>query len=168
MLHRRRRIHNVLTHIQCRCASAVDDDKAALSERRELEEAALRERLLAVDEAARRATTEFGSELELGEAAVGRYREQGFLLYPGFVKNATVQAFSQTLDAVHDGSTLATHNRRAVEMEPDQPGDCGRVRRVYEPCTRYAAFEAFARSPLLLGAVSQLLGSPDLMYHYSK
>ena len=104
----------------------------------------------AVDEAARRATTEFGSELELGEAAVGRYREQGFLLYPGFVKNATVQAFSQTLDAVHDGSTLATHNRRAVEMEPEQPGDCGRVRRVYEPCTRYAAFEAFARSPLLL------------------
>eukprot|EP01045_Picozoa_sp_COSAG04_P038578 COSAG04_NODE_10407_length_779_cov_1.214706_1_plen_98_part_10 len=98
MLHRRRRIHNVLIHIQCRCASAVDDDKAALSERRELEEAALRERLLAVDEAARRATTEFGSELELGEAAVGRYREQGFLLYPGFVKNATVQAFSQTLD----------------------------------------------------------------------
>ena len=42
------------------------------------------------------------------------------------------------------------------------------MRRVYEPCTRYAPYRAFAESPLLLGAVAQLLGSDDLMYHYSK
>ena len=42
------------------------------------------------------------------------------------------------------------------------------MRRVYEPCARYASYRAFAESPLLLGAVAQLLGSDDLMCHYSK
>jgi phytanoyl-CoA hydroxylase len=54
-----------------------------------------------------------------------------------------------------------------MEMEPDQPSNGARVRRLYEPCTHYLIFRKFAESTDLLDCVEQLLG-PNLVFHYSK
>ena len=54
-----------------------------------------------------------------------------------------------------------------MEMEPNQPPDGTAVRRVYEPCSFYPAFDALSRSDLILDYVESLIG-PDLLRHYNK
>ena len=105
---------------------------------------------------------------ELGRDELASFHDSGYLLLPEFLNPASTCALGNTLDAQTKGSTLGAHDKRTVEMEPDQAVESGFVRRVYEPCTRYALFRALAESPLVIGVVSQLLGSKDLMYHYSK
>ncbi len=114
------------------------------------------------------AMAEFDSPADLAAEQVAQYKRSGFLLITGFVDDSSVRCLTQTLDELAKCSTLGTHDRRVLEMEPEQP-DSGRlVRRIYEPCSRYSPYQRFAESPLLLSAVSQLLGSRDLVYHYSK
>jgi hypothetical protein len=54
-----------------------------------------------------------------------------------------------------------------MEMEPNQPPDGTRVRRLYEPCTHYSRFRALSESGELLDSLAQLLGE-NLLFHYSK
>ena len=89
-------------------------------------------------------------------------------LLPKLLSTPTVSALRSSLDTVTAGSSLASHDRRIVEMEPEQADDGSLVRRVYEPCTRYGPYRALARSPLLLGIAKGLFGTCDLVYHYSK
>ena len=114
------------------------------------------------------ALSELDSPVDLATEQVAQYKRSGFLVLPGFINSASVRCLVQTLDTITKGSTLGEHDRRVLEMEPEQ-SDSGRlVRRIYEPCGRYQTFRNFAESPMLLSAVSQLLGSRDLVYHYSK
>jgi hypothetical protein len=172
-----RRVRAIAQAMRCACAGEASDAAqlqqaaagAAATQARSAEEAALRDRLLAADRRRQpQAMADFAepSQLQTGERE--QFRQAGFLLLESFIKDASVRALCQTLDAVTEGNTLAAHSQRNVEMEPSQAEHSGFVRRVYEPCTRYAPYQAFAESPLLLGVVAQLLGSDDLMYHYSK
>src|SRR5207245_7891738 len=70
-------------------------------------------------------------------------------------------------DTICAGNTLTHHDKTRLEMEPNQPPEGTRVRRLYEPCTHYPRFRAFAESSELLDCIEDLLG-PNLMLHYSK
>lgn len=98
---------------------------------------------------------------------VRQYRRDGYVVCPGFLSRQEVDAFLADMEGITAGNTLARHDKTRMEMEPNQPPDGTRVRRIYEPCTHYPRFRAFSESPTLLDAVARLLG-PDLVFHYSK
>jgi phytanoyl-CoA hydroxylase len=98
---------------------------------------------------------------------VESFRRQGYLLVPQLLSRDQVAGFAAAVDVACAGNTRARHDSTRVEMEPEQPPDGTRVRRLYEPCTHYPEFRALSESPALLDRVSALIG-PDLLFHYSK
>ena len=68
---------------------------------------------------------DFAEPARLRPAELEQFRRAGFLLREGFVRGASLRALRQTLDAVTEGSTLAAHSRRSVEMEPGQAAHAG-------------------------------------------
>src|SRR5687768_2596752 len=103
----------------------------------------------------------------LTDEQVSRYAGDGFTVAPGFFGREEVNGLLAEMEAICAGSTLARHDAARLEMEPSQPPDGTKVRRIYEPCTHYPAFRAFSESPKLLDCLEQLLGS-DILFHYSK
>jgi len=96
-----------------------------------------------------------------------QYRRDGFTVYPGFLSGKDIEAFLGAVESISKENTLARHDKTRMEMEPDQPPNGTRVRRLYEPCTHYPIFRSFAESTDLLDCVERLLG-PNLVFHYSK
>ena len=101
------------------------------------------------------------------EAQITQYREDGYTVYPNFLSREDVARLLAEVEAIIEGNTLANHDKTRMEMEPNQPPNGTRVRRLYEPCTYYPLFKAFSQSNKLLACIEQLLG-PDLLFHYSK
>jgi phytanoyl-CoA hydroxylase len=95
------------------------------------------------------------------------YREKGYLFLPEFLPAAELGKFRAAVDGIGVGNTRASHDGSRVEMEPDQPPEGTRVRRIYEPCTYYPAFRSLSESDRVLELVSDLIG-PDVSFHYSK
>ena len=98
---------------------------------------------------------------------IDQYQRDGYAVYPEFLSPDQVSAVLNDVDRITRHSTKADHDAQHMEMEPDQPDDGTRVRRLYEPCSHYPVFRELSDSSALLDAVAQLLG-PDLVYHYSK
>jgi ectoine hydroxylase-related dioxygenase (phytanoyl-CoA dioxygenase family) len=98
---------------------------------------------------------------------ITEYRQNGYTVYPNFLSPDEVAALLAETEKITHSNTLAKHDKTRMEMEPDQPPDGTRVRRLYEPCTYYPLFKAFSESEKLLDTVEQLLG-PDILFHYSK
>ncbi len=103
----------------------------------------------------------------LTQAQIRQYQEQGYTVCPGLVNGPLLAAMHAEIDRIGAGQTLAAHDAKRVEMEPDQPPDGTRIRRIYEPCTYYPLFRQFSESPELLACVEPLIG-PDIDFHYSK
>ncbi len=95
------------------------------------------------------------------------YRREGYVVYPAFLSPDEVSALRVGMGAITAGSTLASHDKTRLEMEPNQAPDGNLVRRLYEPCTYYERFRALSDSGRLLDCVEQLVG-PDIIFHYSK
>jgi phytanoyl-CoA hydroxylase len=98
---------------------------------------------------------------------VEEFRRRGYGVVPDFLSRERVLELASALESACAGNTLARHDATRVEMEPRQPPDGTRVRRLYEPCTHYPEFRALSEAPALLDRVSALIG-PDLEFHYSK
>jgi phytanoyl-CoA hydroxylase len=96
-----------------------------------------------------------------------QYQGDGYTVFPGFLSCEEVGALLSDIESICAGNTLAKHDKSRLEMEPSQPPDGARVRRVYEPCTYYPRFRTLSESERLLRCVEQLLGS-NLLFHYSK
>lgn len=107
-----------------------------------------------------------GSDM-LSPDQVNQYRQEGYCLCAGFLSGDEVSRILEEIDIISSGSTVAKHDSSRMEMEPHQPPDGTRIRRIYEPCTHYSYFRTFSESDALLDAVEQLLG-PQLQFHYSK
>ena len=103
----------------------------------------------------------------LTEAQVDQYRRDGYTVVPEFLSQDEGAGFLAGIEAVSKGNTKADHDGTRMEMEPDQPLEGTRVRRIYDPCTFYPVFRDLSESEKLLDCVAQLLG-PDVLYHYSK
>lgn len=95
------------------------------------------------------------------------YRQAGHLVVRDFLTPDEVAEFTSLMDSISAGNTRDRFDADRVEMEPDQPPEGTRVRRIYEPCTYYPRFRSFSESEKVLGAVTDLLG-PDVTFHYSK
>ncbi len=103
----------------------------------------------------------------LSAGQVAQYRELGYCLVPHLLSKQEVIAYLGDVEEISSGATLAAHNGDRLEMEPHQPPEGRKVRRIYEPCTYYPRFRALSESSQLLDPLEQLLG-PDLTFHYSK
>ena len=81
-----------------------------------------------------------------------QYQRDGYTLFPGFLSSEEVAALLSDIESICAGNTLAKHDKSRLEMEPSQPPDGARVRRVYEPCTYYPRFRALLR----VGAIASV------------
>ena len=103
----------------------------------------------------------------LSNTQITEYHQAGYAVCPNFLtSDEVIQLFSET-EKIINGNTLANHDKNRMEMEPDQPPDGTKVRRLYEPCTHHPLFRALSESDKLLDAVEDLIG-PNLLFHYSK
>jgi ectoine hydroxylase-related dioxygenase (phytanoyl-CoA dioxygenase family) len=98
---------------------------------------------------------------------VAHYHEEGYLLLPEFLKRAQVDSILNEIREITSAATVANHDSTKVEMEPNQPPDGKKVRRIYEPCTHYKGFRALSDSKQVLDVIEPLFG-PNLFFHLSK
>lgn len=105
--------------------------------------------------------------MRLTDDEIARYHAEGILSVPGFLAPTWIDAFCAEADRLTAASTAASFDPERVEMEPNQEPDGNSIRRMYEPCAYYPAFQEYSESPEILDAVEQLIG-PDLLLHYSK
>ena len=103
----------------------------------------------------------------LSPEQVRQYRTDGFTVCQGFLPEGEVDRFREEIEGICAGNTLANHDSTLMEMEPAQPPEGTRVRRIYQPCHHFPEFGRLSHSDRLLDCVEQLLG-PDLLIQYSK
>jgi phytanoyl-CoA hydroxylase len=103
----------------------------------------------------------------LTQNQINEYYEKGYTVQPGCLDGDQIQGVLGEIDRITEGQTLAGHDKTRMEMEPNQPPDGMRVRRLYEPCSFYPFFKELSDSAQLLDCVEQLIGA-DIVYHYSK
>ena len=98
---------------------------------------------------------------------ITKYHQDGYTVCPNFLSPDEVAQLTAETEKIISGNTLANHDTKRLEMEPNQPAEGTKVRRLYEPCTHYPPFRTLAESEKLLDAVEDLIGS-NLLFHYSK
>lgn len=98
---------------------------------------------------------------------VSDYKSRGYTVQENLLTKEEVSEILADVESVCAGNTLAHHDKTRLEMEPHQPPEGTRVRRLYEPCTHYPRFRELSESGKMLDCIEQLLG-PNLMLHYSK
>ena len=103
----------------------------------------------------------------LNNTQITEYHQDGYTVCPNFLTSEEVAQLLAETEKIISGNTLANHDKDRLEMEPDQPPDGTKVRRLYEPCSYYPPFRTLSESDKLLDAVEGLIG-PNLLYHYSK
>lgn len=103
----------------------------------------------------------------LTNTQIEEYRSQGFCVAHNFFTEAESSQLLDEIDSICAGATLAHHDGSRLEMEPNQPPDGSKVRRVYDPCTRYDVFRELAAGGKLVDSMVQLLGA-DVVFFSSK
>ena len=103
----------------------------------------------------------------LSNTQITEYHQDGYTVCPNFLSPEEVAQLVAEIEKIISGNTLANHDKKRMEMEPNQPADGAKVRRLYEPCTHYPLFRNLSDSDKLLDAVEDLVG-PDILFHYSK
>jgi ectoine hydroxylase-related dioxygenase (phytanoyl-CoA dioxygenase family) len=107
------------------------------------------------------------SAVGLRPEQVQQYRSENYCVYRDLLSRDEVARFLEEIDRASAGATLASHDSTRLEMEPNQPPHGTKVRRVYDPCTRYELFKNFAESAKLLDVIEQLVG-PNILFISSK
>ncbi len=103
----------------------------------------------------------------LNNTQITEYHQDGYTVCPNFLSPEEVAQLLAETEKIISGNTLANHDKKRMEMEPNQPADGSKVRRLYEPCTHYPFFSELSDSEKLLDALEGLIG-PNILYHYSK
>jgi hypothetical protein len=58
------------------------------------------------------------------------YDENGYVSYPGLVDPSQLEILLAEIDRISNGNTLAAHDKKRLEMEPNQKPDGRLVRRI--------------------------------------
>lgn len=103
----------------------------------------------------------------LNNTQITEYHQDGYTVCPNFLSPEEVAQLLAETEKIISGNTLANHDKKRMEMEPNQPADGSKVRRLYEPCTHYPFFSELSDSEKLLDALESLIG-PNILFHYSK
>ncbi len=103
----------------------------------------------------------------LSNTQITEYHQDGYTVCPNFLSSEEVARLLAETEQIISGNTLASHDKKRMEMEPNQPQDGAKVRRLYEPCSHYPLFRELSDSEKLLDAVEDLVG-PNILFHYSK
>ena len=98
---------------------------------------------------------------------VEQYRMQGFSVAHNFFSDEESGRLLDAIDSICAGSTFSHYDASRLEMEPNQPSDGTKVRRIYDPCSHYDAFRDLAEGHKLVECMVQLLG-PDVVFFSSK
>lgn len=72
---------------------------------------------------------------------VEQFNTRGYTVCPAFLDGGQVDALLAETARATEGHTLAEHDAERMEMEPGQAPEGTAVRRLYEPCSYYDAFE---------------------------
>jgi len=98
---------------------------------------------------------------------IAQYRDEGYTIRHEFLSRSAVDAILADIEVLTSTATVADHDAARLEMEPGQPPEGRKVRRIYEPCTHYPRFRSLSESKDLLDVIDQLIG-PNLIFHLSK
>ena len=103
----------------------------------------------------------------LSERDVEQYREQGFVLVPGVVDDATRLRMHRVLQGLIEGSREVSTHTNVYDLEPGHTRAEPRVRRIKTPHLVDPVFSEFMRSPKLVAVLQALLGE-SVRLHGSK
>src|SRR5258705_4647631 len=103
----------------------------------------------------------------IGEREIRHYQEQGYIVVPNLIDEATVALLQARTDFYLESARGKPTSDAVHDLEDSHRPDVPRVRRIKEPCSLDGLFHATARHPAILAVVANLLG-PDLRYHHSK
>lgn len=98
---------------------------------------------------------------------IDQYNDDGFTIFPNFLEYKQIQLFTELIETITSGNTLAKHDTSKMEMEPDQEESGNKVRRIYEPCSYYTIYQDYSESQEMLDCLELLIG-PNIICHYSK
>ena len=103
----------------------------------------------------------------VGKRDIEQYREEGLVLVPGVLDDATRARMHAVLDELVEGSRSVSEHTGVYDLEPGHSATEPRVRRIKTPHLVHAVFREFMRSPRLLSVLRALLGD-SVRLHGSK
>ena len=103
----------------------------------------------------------------IGEREIRHYQEQGYIVVPNLLDEATIALLRERTDFYLESARGKPTSDAVHDIEDSHRPDAPRVRRIKDPCSLDGLFHATARHPAILAVVANLLG-PDLRYHHSK
>jgi ectoine hydroxylase-related dioxygenase (phytanoyl-CoA dioxygenase family) len=95
------------------------------------------------------------------------YFDDGYLLLPSFVPDATLDELNTVTDQFVDASRSAAPSDGRFDCELDHSPDSPRLRRLNSPVELHEAYRAFSMKGLLVDLAEDLLG-PNVKFHHSK
>ena len=95
------------------------------------------------------------------------YRAQGFTVIPSVLDGSTLAGLLAATDALLATARDTDVETDVLELEPGHTRREPRVRRIKTPHRAHPAYDALARSPALMDAVTKLVG-PDVRLSHSK
>src|SRR5436305_6557525 len=103
----------------------------------------------------------------IGKRDIAQYRDEGLVLVPGVLDDATRARMHAVLDELVEGSRRVSEHTAVSDLEPGHSPAEPRVRRIKTPHLVHAVFREFMRSPRLLAVLQALLGE-SVRLHGSK
>jgi ectoine hydroxylase len=103
----------------------------------------------------------------LSAADVAFYREQGYLVVPDRVPEATLQAIRDEIARFEDEARGMTASNDRLDLENSHTPEAPRVRRIKRPDLISPVVQELLRSDIVLGPARDLLG-PDIRLHTTK
>ena len=105
--------------------------------------------------------------LVLDQSARRRYFEEGFLTVPGYVGSAWLDRLRAVVAAKIEESRALTASDDQFDLAPDHSAEKPNIRRLRKAVDQHPELWAFARDPIVVDLVADLLG-PDVRFHSSK
>jgi ectoine hydroxylase-related dioxygenase (phytanoyl-CoA dioxygenase family) len=96
-----------------------------------------------------------------------RYFADGFLAMPGYVDAAWLERLRAVVAAKIEESRAVTTSDDQFDLAPDHSAEKPNIRRLRKAVDQHPELWAFARDPIVVDLVADLLG-PDVRFHSSK
>jgi ectoine hydroxylase-related dioxygenase (phytanoyl-CoA dioxygenase family) len=103
----------------------------------------------------------------IGEAQVGQYRKDGFIVVPDVLDGEELAAMRRLIAELIAGAAQVGTHTDVYDLELGHTREDPRVRRIKMPHNVHRVFDQVVRKPEVIGVLQALLG-PDIRLHGSK